>query len=208
MARILAAIVLTLAASVCFAESALLDDINHCRWRDGRKISKSQCEDLQDKLGDVADRIAEFRETLAKPDAQDWQRKSAKEGWGELVQYAKDLMDRSFKLSKMKADPNKSCDVMTKVAGQLMYLPCDPDAPKKPWETEEEKEEAALKRQCGKDYMALRVGMKIKRLEQCLGAIYETETVTQKGTIETYRTTHNWVYVQNGVVTGFTDRTD
>lgn len=93
----------------------------------------------------------------------------------------------------------------TRIIGET--VPCAPGKQKTVEQIERE-ETAALKRKCGKDYMALRIGMKITRLEECLGAIYDTETVSQTGVVKTYRTTHDWVYVQNGVVTGYTKRTD
>lgn len=88
----------------------------------------------------------------------------------------------------------------------LESVPCKPG--QKSEEQIERDEESAQKRKCGKDYQRLRIGMKLTRLEDCVGATYETETVTEKGRVETYRTTFDWVHVKNGVVIGFTKRTD
>lgn len=86
-------------------------------------------------------------------------------------------------------------------------VPCPPGK-QKTIEQIQREEDAVLQHKCGKDYQRLRVGMKLSRLEDCVGATYETETVTEKGRIETYRTTFDWVHVKNGVVVGFTKRTD
>lgn len=72
---------------------------------------------------------------------------------------------------------------------------------------EQEHEEAAQKRKCGKDYGAIRVGMAIDRLEECSGAVYVTETVTKGGVIETYRTMFDMVDVKDGKVVSYTKRT-
>lgn len=73
---------------------------------------------------------------------------------------------------------------------------------------EDAREEAAQKRKCGKDYMTLRIGMKIERLEECYGAIYLTETTSKSGVTETYRTTFDLVQVKDGRVVSYTRRTD
>lgn len=85
-------------------------------------------------------------------------------------------------------------------------VPCPPGK-QKTIEQVRREEEAVLKRKCGKDYMTLRIGMTIERLEDCYGASYVTETVSKGGVVETYRTIFDWVYVQNGRVTGYTKRT-
>lgn len=71
---------------------------------------------------------------------------------------------------------------------------------------EQEREEADQKRKCGKDYQRLRIGMKISRLQECSGATYFTKTVSADGVVETYRAMFDWVFVKNGVVTGYTER--
>ena len=84
-------------------------------------------------------------------------------------------------------------------------VPCSPGKQKTVEQIQRE-EEAALKRKCGKDYMVLRIGMKIERLEECYGAVYITETVTKDGAIETYRTMFDMVNVKNGKVVSYTKR--
>lgn len=73
---------------------------------------------------------------------------------------------------------------------------------------EDAREESAQKRKCGKDYMTLRIGMKIQRVEECLGAVYVTETTSKSGVTETYRTTFDLVQVKDGRVVSYTRRTD
>lgn len=86
-------------------------------------------------------------------------------------------------------------------------IPCPPGKQKTVEQIQRE-EEAALKRKCGKDYGAIRIGMSIKRLEDCTGAVFLTRTVGKNGTVETYRTTFDWVNVQNGKIISYTERTD
>jgi hypothetical protein len=73
---------------------------------------------------------------------------------------------------------------------------------------EQDKEEAAQKRKCGKDYGVLRIGMSIDRLQDCMGAVYVTKTVRKDGVIETYRTMFDLVNVKDGKVISYTERTD
>lgn len=74
---------------------------------------------------------------------------------------------------------------------------------------DEEKEEAVKKRKCGKDYMALRVGMTLERIDQCYEEpAYVTDTVSKGSVVETYRGTFYFIYVQNGRVIGYTRRTN
>lgn len=69
-------------------------------------------------------------------------------------------------------------------------------------------DEAAKEKTCGKDYGELRVGMTLKRVEQCLEALaFETETVSKAGKVETYRSTFYWIQARNGRVVSYTRRT-
>lgn len=70
-----------------------------------------------------------------------------------------------------------------------------------------EREEADKKKRCGKDYMALRIGMHFDRVEQCFEALsYVTDTVSGGGTVETYRSTFYLLHFSNGVMVGYTRR--
>lgn len=86
-------------------------------------------------------------------------------------------------------------------------VPCPPGKQKTVEQIQRE-EDSALKRKCGKDYGALRIGMSIKRLEECTGAVLLTQTVDKAGRVDTYRTNFDWVNVQNGKVISYTERTD
>lgn len=76
------------------------------------------------------------------------------------------------------------------------------------FEREQAREEAAQKRKCGKDHGAIRVGMKIDRLQECSGATYVTKTTSKDGVIETYRTMFDMVNVKDGRIVSYTKRTD
>lgn len=69
-------------------------------------------------------------------------------------------------------------------------------------------DEVAKEKACGKDYGALRIGITLKRFEQCNEALaYETTTVSKAGKVDVYRSTFYWVQVQGGKVVGYTRRT-
>lgn len=69
-------------------------------------------------------------------------------------------------------------------------------------------EEAARKKRCGKDYQALRIGMTVERVDDCYSmVVYETTTVTAKGTIDTYHTTFHIINFTNGKLSSYTRRT-
>lgn len=166
---------------------------------------KRQQEATQRALQQRAERQAEDEKNriLEEDQSRQLHDKKAAE---EIAQYQKDLADRNKKLSKIKADPNNLCSEMRMVAGQMMSMPCDPDK-KEPWEIEQEKEEAAKKQKCGKDFMALRIGMTLERVEQCYEEPeYVTETVSNGGTVETYRGTFYFINVKNGRIVGYTRR--
>lgn len=86
-------------------------------------------------------------------------------------------------------------------------IPCPPGQRKTVNQMDRE-EDASQKRKCGKDYMMLRIGMKIERLEECYGAVYLTETTSKRGVTKTYRTTFDLVQVKDGRVVSYTRRID
>lgn len=189
--------------SVCLAQFNPVDDLENCKWRDGRKILAKTCSELRREVANQQ----QIRENQNE-EKEEWQLKLEKKGAEEVDQYLKDLIDRSFKLSKIKTDLYKSCGESRKVNGSYKDLPCDPDN-KSVSEIEQEKEEAVKKRKCGKDFMVLRVGMTLERIEQCYEEpAYVTETVGKGGVVETYRGTFYFIYVQNGRVIGYTRRTN
>jgi hypothetical protein len=84
-------------------------------------------------------------------------------------------------------------------------VPCAPGK-QKTVEQLQRDEEDAQKRKCGKDFMAIRIGMKIKRLEECHGATYVTERVSKDGVIKIYQTMFDMVEVKNGRIVSYTKR--
>jgi len=70
-------------------------------------------------------------------------------------------------------------------------------------EADEERAEAALKKACGKDYMAPRIGMPIKRALQCLGGFALVRQVNRKdGVLSTYESNDGeaWLHELGGRV--------
>lgn len=69
-------------------------------------------------------------------------------------------------------------------------------------------DEVAKEKACGKDFGALRIGMSLKRFEQCNEALaLETESVTKDGRTEVYRSTFYWIQARGGKIVGYTRRT-
>lgn len=69
-------------------------------------------------------------------------------------------------------------------------------------------DEVVKEKTCGKDYGELRIGMSLKRFEQCNEAlVQETETVTKGGRTEVYRSTFFWIQARNGKIVSYTRRT-
>lgn len=87
-------------------------------------------------------------------------------------------------------------------------IECPPNAKQKTFEQVERDEEAAKEKACGKDYGELRVGMTIKRFEQCNEAVtFETETISKDGSIKLYSSTFWWIRVKSGRIVSYTRRT-
>lgn len=67
--------------------------------------------------------------------------------------------------------------------------------------------EVAKEKACGKDYGELRIGMSVKRFEQCNEAlIHETERVSKEGKVDIYRSTHYVIQAQNGRISSYQRR--
>jgi|GEM_PF-2556722 len=84
--------------------------------------------------------------------------------------------------------------------------PCAPGEQKTVEQVDRE-ESAAQKRKCGKDFRALRVGMKFSRFEQCNEEPeFITDTMTTSGLVETYRGTFYIINVKNDRIISYTRR--
>lgn len=71
-----------------------------------------------------------------------------------------------------------------------------------------DREEQAKEKACGKDYGELRIGMTLKRFEQCNEALsFETEAVTKAGTVEIYHSTFYWIHARGGRIVAYSRRT-
>lgn len=97
----------------------------------------------------------------------------------------------------------------TDAKGRVMQttVPCPPGK-RKTIEQRQREEDAVKKNKCGKDFMALRVGMTFDRVEECNEALsYVTETTGKDGLVETYRSTFYLIRFSNDQVVSFTRRT-
>ena len=105
----------------------------------------------------------------------------------------------------------ETCEVMRKVDGVLksVQIPCSdikrPTTPVQDAALKAERDElAAKKRQCDKDFEALRIGMPVTRFEQCTdGLVYVTDTVTKDGTVKTYRSTFYLIQSADGKIVAY-----
>lgn len=105
----------------------------------------------------------------------------------------------------------ETCEVMRKVDGVLkgVQVPCSevkrPTTPEQAAALKADRDELAVKkRQCGKDFEALRIGMPVARFEQCTdGLIYVTDTVTKDGTVQTYRSTFYLIHSAGGKIVAY-----
>lgn len=100
-------------------------------------------------------------------------------------------------------------DEKTDAQGRITQTtaPC-PTGKGKTVEQRQREEDAVKKRKCGKDFMALRVGMTRDRFEECNeGLSYVTETTDKDGLIETYRSTFYYVHFSKDRVVSYTRRT-
>lgn len=105
----------------------------------------------------------------------------------------------------------ETCEVMRKVDGVLkgVQVPCSqvkrPTTPEQEAALKADRDElAAKKRQCGKDFEALRIGMLVARFEQCTdGLVYVTDTVTKEGTFTTYRSKFYLIQTAGGKIVAY-----
>lgn len=110
------------------------------------------------------------------------------------------------------AAAGEMCEVMRKADGVLtsVQVPCSQVRRATTPEHEaalasDRQEAAARKRQCGKDFEALRVGMTLKRYEQCTGGlVFVTDTTSKEGVVKTYRSTFYLIDAKGGRVVSFT----
>lgn len=142
-----------------------------------------------------------------------------------------------FSQMAFSAEPQTSCETMSMETGELVFkkvpcssmetpMPCSKEwtdsegswhseyRPCKPGEQKTveqiDREEAAVqKKQCRKDYQALRIGMTLDRFEQCTdGLVYITDTVVKGAVVESYRSTFYFIYAKNGRIIAYTRRTN
>lgn len=108
----------------------------------------------------------------------------------------------------------ESCYEAKKVDGVLtpVKVPCDQvkragnPAQQAAMQAQAEEREAR-RRKCGKDFEALRIGMTLDRYEECTEALdHVTQTVTQAGTTETYRSTFYLIQARDGRIVSYTRR--
>lgn len=82
--------------------------------------------------------------------------------------------------------------------------PCAPHEQRTVQQVEREEEAAKLK-QCGKDFGATRIGMRLDRFELCTdGTVFVAETQVKGALIETFRSTFYVLQVRDGRIVAFT----
>jgi hypothetical protein len=215
-------------SGACLAQSnkwaADQQDLENCRWRPtGEALGQELCDKFraevardkeiaeQQKLRLELQRMAAEQAQMEKERAlrkeiEEFELRQAKKGAEEEAQFQKALAERMKLLAGKKKDPYSSCFEQWKVNGVYKEMPCDPNK-KSPSQVEYEKEQAAMKKKCGKDYQQLRVGMSLQRFEDCTdGVVFVTDTMTAGGLVETYRSSFYIINVKNDRVVSYTRR--
>jgi len=193
---------LILVVMALFAGSALGggEDLERCLNRDGFSLPQSYCDELRKEkaVGDSLRQALVDSASGANLEICRW-------NTGNVI--APDYCEQLRKEKAFKdAEQNERNDRNAKLEREFAE---EQSARKKIQQAalkEQEQEEAAHKRKCGKDYMAIRIGMAIGRLEECHGASYVTKKVSKDGVVETYQTIFDMVDVKNGKVVSYTKR--
>lgn len=119
-----------------------------------------------------------------------------------------------FLVTSFGASAAESCYEAKKIDGVLtpVKVPCD--QVKRAGNPEQQAamktqadEREARRRKCGKDFEALRIGMTLDRYEECTEAVdHVTQTVSQSGVTEVYRSTFYLIQARDGRIVSFTRR--
>lgn len=184
-------------ASACLAEWTPADeDLENCMWRNGYPMSEKQCADIREE-------VARFG---YQPKTQP--SKKIEMGAEELAAlYKQREVDRIEYQAKKAQEQAAAEEKENKRIAEIARQEAENKRNREQMARDEEKEEVVKKRKCGKDYMALRVGMTLERIDQCYEEpAYVTGTVSKGGVVETYRGAFYFIYVQNGRVVGYTRR--
>lgn len=165
------------------------NDTVNCKWRDGRDMSQSDCEF--------------FRKRKAEDEAEQARYLQYEQERRQQWQQEQEALQR-------KAEERKARDAELAAAAKRKI---DQDLAEQRKAVEErrlqeEKEEVARKKKCGKDFNALRIGLSIDRYEECSwgGLVYLTETVTGSGVVEIYRSPFYIIHARDGRIVSFTRR--
>lgn len=160
------------------------EDLKNCLTRDGVRVDQNVCEVLRkEKLEEDAfqKRQAEYLEQTrlrqAERDAEKAERQAIID---------EENRKRVAEMAREDAENKRYRDQIAR---------------------DEAKEESVKKSKCGKDFMALRVGMTLDRFKECHEALaYVTETVGKDGTVETYRSTFYLIDAKGGRIVSYTKR--
>ena len=160
------------------------EDLGNCLTRDGVRIEQNVCEILR-KEKSVEDahqkRQAEYLDQSRHQQAE----RDAEKAKKQAIVDAEDRK-RVAELARQEAENKRYRDQVAR---------------------DEAKEESAKKRKCGKDFMALRVGMALDRFEECHEALsHVTDTVSKDGKVETYRSTFYLINAKDGRIVSYTKR--
>lgn len=167
------------------AELEVTDDsLAACRLKDGPPIEATQCAGWQRTLADTRSRIAAAE---AKSEARDRAQAEAQAAL-EAEQQAK----RTRPLSDIECFKSPACRESNEARGAEAQRRRDEEhrrdlAAQAAEEAAQARQDAVLKKACGKDYMTPRIGMPIKRALQCLGQFRMSGQVNRKdGVLTTY----------------------
>ncbi len=175
-------------AMACFCVAANANDIENCRWKDGRAMSAKDC-DLFRKLKAEDDaKAAAYRQREAA--RLDVERHRVEQRKNDAAANVAKESDRAAQLRR-EHDEEKAQNA--KLRDVAMKAQAD--------------EREARRRKCGKDFEALRIGMTLDRYEECTEAVdHVTQTVSQSGVTEVYRSTFYLIQARDGRIVSFTRR--
>jgi flagellar biosynthesis GTPase FlhF len=174
-----------LVASAVRAQTNYHDTAN-CRWTDGRSMSEKDCEFFRKlKAADEAEEAAHQARSQARLNKQREERQAQEQARSARLAAEKKEREERFALEMEKA----------KVLQQQR------EQDEKVRETEQDRQIAILRTQCGSDLDRPAIGQTITRFQKCVGDVEQTGQINRKdGVVTTYEGSGYVVHVMGGKV--------
>ena len=151
------------------------EDLENCRWRNGTAISESNC--------------AEFRAEVARE-------KAARTMQTQMMEQSRVERERAAAEEKRRQDDIEK-NRQKRMAEEALRDQ-ENQRIREQEDRETAKQEAELKRKCGKDYLSPRIGMKLARAKLCIGDLALESQINRKdGIISTYNNGNMYIHVMD-----------